>query len=160
VRRRGDDGLPAVGAQRVAAGDVAEAERAADREGGADAAVHEAEREALERQGGEGLRPHRRGPAAVRGHDRRVGLDRRRALPPGPELGGGPQQAPGRAPRPPARAALLVKRLRDVYQPEGVEIWLHGRNRDLGSQRPLDLLRAGEFETVLSAVERLVDGTM
>jgi hypothetical protein len=37
---------------------------------------------------------------------------------------------------------------------------LHGRNRDLGGQRPLDLLRAGEFETVLSAVERLVDGTM
>jgi hypothetical protein len=53
----------------------------------------------------------------------------------------------------------LVKRLRDVYQPEGVEIWLHGRNRDLGSRRPLDLLRAGEFETVLSAVERVVDGT-
>lgn len=53
----------------------------------------------------------------------------------------------------------LVKRLRDVYQPEGVEIWLHGRNRDLGGQRPLDLLRAGEFEAVLSAVERLVDGT-
>lgn len=54
----------------------------------------------------------------------------------------------------------LVKRLRDVYQPEGVEIWLHGRNRDLGAQRPLDLLRAGEFEAVLSAVERLIDGTM
>jgi Antitoxin Xre/MbcA/ParS C-terminal toxin-binding domain len=54
----------------------------------------------------------------------------------------------------------LVKRLRDVYQPEGVEIWLHGRNRDLDGQRPLDLLRAGEFEAVLSAVERLVDGTM
>lgn len=54
----------------------------------------------------------------------------------------------------------LVKRLREVYQPEGVEIWLHGRNRDLGGQRPLDLLRAGEFETVLAAVERLVDGTM
>jgi hypothetical protein len=54
----------------------------------------------------------------------------------------------------------LVKRLRDVYQPEGVEIWLHGRNRDLDGRRPLDLLRAGEFETVLAAVERLAEGTM
>jgi hypothetical protein len=54
----------------------------------------------------------------------------------------------------------IVKRLRDVYAPEGVEIWLHGRNRDLRGQRPLDLLTAGEFATVLSAVERLTDGTM
>jgi antitoxin Xre/MbcA/ParS-like protein len=54
----------------------------------------------------------------------------------------------------------LVKRLRDVYQPEGVEIWLHGRNRDLGGRRPLDLLGEGHFEAVLSAVERLIDGTM
>jgi transcriptional regulator with XRE-family HTH domain len=52
----------------------------------------------------------------------------------------------------------LVKRLRDVYQPEGVEIWLHGRNRDLGGERPLDLLRHGEHAAVLAAVERLVDG--
>jgi hypothetical protein len=52
----------------------------------------------------------------------------------------------------------LVKRLRDVYQPEGVEIWLHGRNRDLGGQRPVDLLREGHFETVLSAIDRLLDG--
>lgn len=54
----------------------------------------------------------------------------------------------------------LVSRLSDVYQPEGVEIWLHGRNRDLGGQRPIELLQAGEFERVLSAVERLADGTM
>jgi hypothetical protein len=53
----------------------------------------------------------------------------------------------------------LVQRLRDVYQPEGVEIWLHARNREFGGQPPLDLLVAGEYERVLAAVERLADGT-
>jgi hypothetical protein len=53
----------------------------------------------------------------------------------------------------------LVQRLRDVYRPEGVEIWLHSRNREFDGQRPLDLLAAGEYERVLAAVERLVDGT-
>lgn len=53
----------------------------------------------------------------------------------------------------------LVQRLRDVYQPEGVEIWLHARNREFDGQRPLDLLTAGEYERVLAAVERLFDGT-
>lgn len=53
----------------------------------------------------------------------------------------------------------LVQRLRDVYQPEGVEIWLHARNREFDGQRPLDLLIAGEYERVLAAVERLFEGT-
>jgi hypothetical protein len=53
----------------------------------------------------------------------------------------------------------LVRRLRDVYRPEGVEIWLHSRNREFGGERPLDLLAAGEYERVLAAVERLADGT-
>jgi Protein of unknown function (DUF2384) len=53
----------------------------------------------------------------------------------------------------------LVQRLRDVYQPEGVEIWLHARNREFDGERPLDLLVAGEYERVLAAVERLFDGT-
>src|ERR1700694_4050289 len=46
----------------------------------------------------------------------------------------------------------IVQELVSVYKPEGVEIWLHGRNRDLGGERPIDLLRAGEFRTVIDAV--------
>jgi Protein of unknown function (DUF2384) len=53
----------------------------------------------------------------------------------------------------------LVQRLRDVYRPEGIEIWLHSRNREFDGRRPLDLLAAGEYERVLAAVERLADGT-
>lgn len=52
----------------------------------------------------------------------------------------------------------IVDLLRDVYTPEGIEIWLHGRNRALDGQRPIDLLRAGDFREVLDAVERLASG--
>jgi len=54
----------------------------------------------------------------------------------------------------------IVELLADVYDDEGVEIWLHGKNRSLGGRRPLDLLLEGEFATVLAAVERLQSGAM
>lgn len=56
--------------------------------------------------------------------------------------------------------AYIVERLGDVYRPEGIDIWIHGRNRDLGSQRPIDLLTQGNFSAVLNAVERLETGAM
>jgi hypothetical protein len=54
----------------------------------------------------------------------------------------------------------IVDRLRDVYRPEGIDIWLHGRNRDLGGEIPIRLLEQGDFATVLNAVERLETGAM
>jgi uncharacterized protein (DUF2384 family) len=54
----------------------------------------------------------------------------------------------------------VVKLLRDVYRPEGVEIWLHSRNPGLDSQRPIDLLENQEFIPVLQAIERLRSGAM
>jgi len=54
----------------------------------------------------------------------------------------------------------IVDILKDVYSTEGIEVWLHGRNRALEGERPLDLLRNGEFETVRAAVERLQVGAM
>jgi hypothetical protein len=56
--------------------------------------------------------------------------------------------------------AYIVEQLQEVYAPEGVDIWLHGRNRSLGAERPIDLLRAGEFTRVLAAVDRLKTGAM
>jgi len=56
--------------------------------------------------------------------------------------------------------AYVVELLDDVYDPEGVEIWLHARNRTLDNRRPLDLLVDGDFEPVLLAVERLASGAM
>lgn len=54
----------------------------------------------------------------------------------------------------------IVERLLEVYKPEGADIWVHGRNRSLDGQKPIDLLRAGAFERVLAAVERLASGAM
>ena len=54
----------------------------------------------------------------------------------------------------------ILERLRDVYTAEGADIWIHGRNRDLGGEKPIDLLAAGQFERVLAAVERLSAGAM
>jgi hypothetical protein len=53
-----------------------------------------------------------------------------------------------------------MDRLRDSYTAEGANIWIHGRNRDLGGEKPIDLLAAGQFERVLAAVERLGAGVM
>ena len=53
----------------------------------------------------------------------------------------------------------ILQALRDVYTQEGAEIWVHARNRSLSSERPIDLLIAGDFQPVLLAVERLRTGT-
>ncbi len=52
----------------------------------------------------------------------------------------------------------VIEQLSDVYTDEGIEIWLHVRQRTLGSRRPLELLQQGEFQTVLTAVENLAGG--
>lgn len=54
----------------------------------------------------------------------------------------------------------VVEMLSEVYDDEGVQIWLHGRNRGLGSRRPLEVLAEGDFPAVLQAVERLASGAM
>jgi transcriptional regulator with XRE-family HTH domain len=54
----------------------------------------------------------------------------------------------------------VIKLLRDVYRPEGVEIWLHSRNPELSGERPIDLLRNQQFIPVLQAIERLRSGAM
>ncbi len=68
--------------------------------------------------------------------------------------------AGGAAPRGASRERLLdvkylVEDLQDVYTPEGVQIWLHARNRNLGGRRPMDLLIGGESAAVLEEAQRL-----
>ena len=48
--------------------------------------------------------------------------------------------------------------LAEVYEPEGVQVWLDSRNRWLGMKRPVDLIEEGRGEDVLAAAERLVGG--
>ena len=51
----------------------------------------------------------------------------------------------------------LVGGLREVYTPEGIEVFWHGRNRDLAGRRPIELAEAGEFEPLVELVGQLRD---
>lgn len=52
----------------------------------------------------------------------------------------------------------IIEELSDVFTDEGIEIWLHSRQRTLGGRQPYDLLQEGRFEDVLLAVEALAGG--
>jgi len=52
----------------------------------------------------------------------------------------------------------VIEQLTDVYDDEGIEIWLHARQRAFDGRSPLDLLREGRFEEVLRVVESLAGG--
>jgi transcriptional regulator with XRE-family HTH domain len=63
----------------------------------------------------------------------------------------------------PSRERLLelkyvIEELSDVYTPEGIEVFLHSRQRALDGKRPVDVLRDGNFEVVLALVDRLAGG--
>lgn len=53
---------------------------------------------------------------------------------------------------------LIVTLLGDVYTNEGVEIWLHSRNRNLDLKRPIDLLVEGDFDVVVEEAIALAKG--
>lgn len=52
----------------------------------------------------------------------------------------------------------VIEELSDVYKPEGIDIWLHAPQRALEGRRPIDMLKAGDFEIVLQLVQRLAGG--
>jgi transcriptional regulator with XRE-family HTH domain len=53
----------------------------------------------------------------------------------------------------------ILRELREAYTEEGVEIWLHARNRNLAGERPIDLLASGQYDDVLVEAQR-VSGAM
>jgi transcriptional regulator with XRE-family HTH domain len=52
----------------------------------------------------------------------------------------------------------VVDLLSDAYTAEGIDIWLHSRNRNLEMQRPIDLLKEGEVDQVLEQARWVVGG--
>ena len=52
----------------------------------------------------------------------------------------------------------VIEQLADIYDAEGIEIWIHRPQRTLGHERPVDALKRGRFEEVLAAVEYLAGG--
>jgi transcriptional regulator with XRE-family HTH domain len=49
----------------------------------------------------------------------------------------------------------LVEQLQTAYTDEGVQIWLHSRNRNLGAERPIDLILADRLDEVVEEAERI-----
>lgn len=54
--------------------------------------------------------------------------------------------------------ARIEALLDEVYEPEGVQIWLTSRHRWFGMERAVDLIKDGRGAEVLAAAERLVGG--
>lgn len=52
----------------------------------------------------------------------------------------------------------VIEQIGDVYDDEGVEIWLRAPLRAFGGKTPLELLRAGQFENIIALVERVAGG--
>ncbi|WP_032366064.1 transcriptional regulator [Rhodococcoides fascians] len=52
----------------------------------------------------------------------------------------------------------IVSILADSYTDEGIDIWLHARNRNLDMQRPIDLLTAGKIDEVLAEARWVAGG--
>ena len=49
----------------------------------------------------------------------------------------------------------IVEALNVTYTRQGVWIWLSSPNRNLGNERPIDLLAAGKQERVVREIERI-----
>ena len=62
------------------------------------------------------------------------------------------------------RIAEDVARVREaaaeVYTPEGVDLFMEGRNKALGNLSPLALIAAGGTNEVLNLIEGLAEGVM
>lgn len=53
---------------------------------------------------------------------------------------------------------LIVRLLSDTYTKEGIRIWLNARNRNLGLERPINLLEHGDIDSVLEEANRISGG--
>jgi transcriptional regulator with XRE-family HTH domain len=53
---------------------------------------------------------------------------------------------------------MVVAELSDSLTAKGVRQWLHGRNRHLDGERPLECLEKGEFDAVFKAAQAFSRG--
>jgi ribosome-binding protein aMBF1 (putative translation factor) len=52
----------------------------------------------------------------------------------------------------------VVELLQDSYTDEGIDIWLHARNRNLDMRRPIDLIIEGQIEEVIDQAKWVAGG--
>jgi transcriptional regulator with XRE-family HTH domain len=52
----------------------------------------------------------------------------------------------------------IIELLSDSYTDEGIDIWLRARNRNLDMRRPIDLIVAGQIDTVIDEAKWVAGG--
>jgi transcriptional regulator with XRE-family HTH domain len=52
----------------------------------------------------------------------------------------------------------IIELLSDSYTDEGIDIWLHARNRNLDMHRPIDLIINGQIDTVIAEAKWIAGG--
>lgn len=52
----------------------------------------------------------------------------------------------------------IIELLSDSYTDEGIDIWLHARNRNLEMRRPIDLIIEGQIDTVINEAKWVSGG--
>jgi transcriptional regulator with XRE-family HTH domain len=52
----------------------------------------------------------------------------------------------------------VVELLSDSYNDEGIDIWLHARNRNLDMRRPIDLIVEGQIDKVIEEAKWVASG--
>ncbi|MCB1510518.1 MAG: helix-turn-helix transcriptional regulator [Hyphomicrobiaceae bacterium] len=52
----------------------------------------------------------------------------------------------------------IIELLSDSYTDEGIDIWLHARNRNLNMRRPIDLIVEGQIDTVIDEAKWVTGG--
>jgi transcriptional regulator with XRE-family HTH domain len=52
----------------------------------------------------------------------------------------------------------VVQLLSDSYTAEGIDIWLHARNRKLDMRRPMDLIIDGQIEKIIDEAKWIAGG--
>lgn len=46
----------------------------------------------------------------------------------------------------------------EIWEDEGVDMWMNGRNRMFDGERPVDLIARGEGQRVIDYLNQLADG--
>lgn len=52
----------------------------------------------------------------------------------------------------------IVLRLGELYTPEEARLWVFGRHKALGDERPADMIQQGRIDEVLRAIDQLAEG--
>jgi len=52
----------------------------------------------------------------------------------------------------------VIDKLAEIYEPQGVRLWLFDRQRLLDDQVPAELIQQGRVDDVLALVNQLLDG--